>query len=254
MNDRAHARHRRLRRRLPARLIERAKPEDLRLFIIECPLETWGDKNVRDLFGDLVGLKLLGFGAFHKAGVLPVDTTDFFGRHYLSCVDTGDGLHLLASFRAVDLARCRSFNLPFAAESLAHAAGSPLHAKTVSEFVQQGDPVAYIGSWTMHPEVRRNPPLRAALRDHFSLGAILFLREAGVPRIIVGATLRFKVDRLLATVGYQALSSNGQVLPPIAVKHLHEEPVQLMYLDAGSPDVLGRAESLRGLWDSRVVY
>src|SRR5262245_11409892 len=239
---------------LPTGLIERARPEDLRLAVIECPLESWSDENARKLFGDLVGLKLLGFGAFHRNGALPVDTTDFFGRHYLSYVDSGDGSHLLAAFRAVDLDRCRSFNLPFAAESLARSAGAPLHAKALSEFVGRGDPVAYIGSWTMHPAVRDNPLLRNALRDHFSLGAILFLREAGVPRIVVGATLRFKVDRLLASVGYRALSHDGRALPPIAVKHLHEEPVQLMVLDECSDDVLERAEALRGLWDSRIVY
>ena len=248
------ARHRRIGEEFPSRLIERAEPGDLRLFVVECPLWKWDDENVRELFGDLVGLKLLGFGAFHKAGVLPVDTTDFFGRHYLSCVDSGDGLHLLAAFRAVDLERCRAFNLPFAAESLARSAGAPLHVQAVSEFVGQGDPVAYIGSWTMHPAVRQNPVLREALREHFSLGAILFLREAGVPRIVVGATLRFKVDRLLASVGYQALAYGGEALPPIAVKHLHEEPVQLMVLDRCGGDVLERAESLRGLWNSRTVY
>ena len=246
--------HPRVGEELPERLIERVALGDLRLFVIECPLEQWDDENVRALFGDLIGLKLLGFGAFHKAGVLPVDTTDFFGRHYLSCVDSGDGPRLLAAFRAVDLERCRSFNLPFAAESLARSAGAPLHAKALGEFVGRGDPVAYIGSWTMHPAVRRNPALRDALREHFSLGAILFLREAGVPRIVVGATLRFKVDRLLASVGYRPLSSDGQALPPIAVKHLHEEPVQLMVLDGCTADVLERAESLRGLWNRRTVY
>src|SRR5262245_29825926 len=103
MNETARPRHRRITESLPEGLVERAKPEDLRLFVIECPLESWRDRNVRELFGDLVGLKLLGFGAFHGARVLPVDTTDFFGRHYLSCVDSGEGLHLLAAFRAVDL-------------------------------------------------------------------------------------------------------------------------------------------------------
>ena len=39
--------------------IERAAPEDLRLVILECPLDNWADQSVRDLFGELVDLKML---------------------------------------------------------------------------------------------------------------------------------------------------------------------------------------------------
>jgi hypothetical protein len=235
-------------------MIERAVPEDLRMVILECPLDNWHVQNVRDLFGELVELKRLGFGAHYSAKVLPVDTTDFIGRHFLSCLETRDGLRPIAGFRAVDLERCRTFNQPFPAESLVRAAKAPRHVEAVRSYVERADSVSYIGSWTVHPAVRGNPRLRTALRDHFALGGILMHREVEVKNIILGATLRFKVDRLLAPVGYRPLAHDGEPLPPFAASHLHGELVQLVHLDRCSGAVLERAEALRGPWDSRMVF
>jgi hypothetical protein len=239
----------------PARqLVEHLSPRDLRLVVIECPLDGWGDRAVRGLFCDMVELKILGFGARYSAKVLPVDTTDFIGRHILSCVDSAEGLRAIAGFRAIDREQCRSFNLPFPAESLARAAGASRHVEAVRALLEPDEPLGYIGSWTVHPSVRDNLPLRAALRDHFALGAILLHREVGVTRLILGATLRFKVDRLLAAIGYRVLSHQGDPLPPIPARHLHGEQVQLMYLEEYQDAVLERAHGLRSLWEARVVF
>jgi hypothetical protein len=123
----------------------------------------------------------------------------------------------------------------------------------VRQFVDQGPAVSYIGSWTIHPGAYANQRLRASLREHFVLGSILFHREAGVERLILGATLRFKVDRLLRPVGYLPLVYEGTPLPPLAAQHLHGEPVLLMYLAEPANIVLERAEGLRSLWNARLA-
>jgi hypothetical protein len=235
-------------------MIECAAPEDLRMVILECPLDNWADPDVRNLFGDLVELKMLGFGANYSAKVLPVDTTDFIGRHFLSCLETPHGLRPVAGFRAIDVERCRAFNQPFPAESLVRAAKAPRHVEAVRDYVERAGPVSYIGSWTVHPAVRRNPCLRAALRDHFVLGGILMHREVEVENIILGATLRFKVDRLLAPVGYRPLTYDGEPLPPFAAPHLHGELVRLVHLNHCSGHALERTQALRGLWNARMVF
>jgi hypothetical protein len=249
-----HPGNRALRNQTAISMLEQAAPEDLRVVILECPLDSWQDQDVRTLFSDLVDLKMRGFGAQYSAKVLPVDTTDFIGRHFLSCLETPRGLRPIAGFRAVDLERCQSFNQPFPAESLARAAKAPRHAEAVRRYVEHGRPVSYIGSWTVHPAVRCNPRLRAALREHFALGGVLLHHEVGMHRIILGATLRFKVDRLLAPVGYRALAHDGEPLPPIAAPHLHGELVRLMHLDRCCGDALERARALRGAWNARMVF
>ena len=238
----------------PLETIEHATPEDLRLVVLDCPLEGWDDASVRKLFGDLVTLKKLGFGASYRDKVLPVDTTDFVGRHYLSCIEEPRGLQVVAGFRTVDLKRCQLFNLPFPALSLAHSASAPLHAEAVRRFIEQDATVSYVGSWTIHPGVNSNQSLRASLRDHFVLGSILFHREVGVERLILGATLRFKVDRLLRPVGYRPLDYEGSPLPPLAAQHLRSEPVQLMYFAGVTANVIKRAEGLHDLWNARLTY
>jgi len=237
----------------PLETFERAAPEDIRLAVLDCPLEGWNDQSVRGLFGDLVALKKVGFGALYHSKVLPVDTTDFVGRHYLSCIEGLHGLRVVAGFRTVDLDRCRTFNLPFPALSLALAADAPRHAEAVRRFVGEHTAVGYIGSWTIHPSLCGNQAVRASLRDHFVLGSILFNLAAGIERLILGATLRFKVDKLLRPVGYHPLDYEGNALPPLAAQHLHGEPVQLMCLTKPTRNVLKRTEVLRRLWNDRIV-
>jgi len=238
----------------PDPVVESASPGCLRFVTLDCPLERWTDPGVRAVFNEMVRLKMLGFGGHYAAHVLPVDTTDFIGYHVLTCVESVDGLHIAAAFRTVTSDRCRSFNLTFSAESLALQAEARAHASAVREFVGRDGNVGYLGSWTIHPSARANPFLRAALRDDFALGAILAHREeTGIPRMVVGATLRFKVDRLLSSVGFCPMSHEGAPLPPIAVRHLHGESVLLMSLDRPGEDVLQRAESLRERWSARVA-
>jgi len=235
----------------PDSVVERASPESLRFVTLDCPLERWRDPDVRAAFAEMVRLKMLGFSAQHAAGIMPVDTSDFIASHVLTCVDWHDGLHIASAFRTISTERCREFNLTFSAESLAIAADAREHAAAVREFVGENGHVGYLGSWTIHPSARDNPSLRAALRDDFALGCVLAHEEAGLPRMVVGATLRFKVDRLLSGVGFRPLSRRGEALPPINVRHLHGEPVLLMCRDeAGVPS---QAEALRGRWSARVA-
>jgi hypothetical protein len=69
--------------------------------------------------------------------------------------------------------------------------------------------------------------------------------------MVVGATLRFKVDRLLSGVGFRPLEREGTALPPIKVRHLHGEPVLLMYRDQA--DAPHEAQALRGRWSARMA-
>jgi len=235
----------------PDSVVESAAPDDLRFVTLDCPLERWRDLNVRAVFDEMVYLKKLGFGAQHAAGVMPVDTTDFIGSHVLSCIDAADGLHVAAAFRVISCERCRAFNMTFSAEALALQAEARTHAAAVREFVGGDARVGYVGSWTVHPSVHANVPLRAALHDDFTLGALLALQDAGIPRLVVGATLRFKVDRLLSAVGFLPLAHEGVPLPPIAVRHLRGEPVLLMCRDeAEAPQGM---EALHGRWSARVA-
>ena len=235
----------------PDSVVQGASPGNLRFVTLDCPLERWRDPHVRAAFAEMVRLKMLGFGSAHAAGIMPVDTSDFIASHVLTCVEGNDGLHLVAAFRSISTERCREFNLTFSAESLAIAADAREHAAAVRELVARDGRVGYLGSWTIHPSARDNASLRAALRDDFALGAILAHEEAGIPRMVVGATLRFKVDRLLSPVGFRPLSLRGAELPPIAVRHLHGESVLMMCRDeAAAPQA---AEALRGRWSARVV-
>lgn len=234
--------------------VEAARPEQLQIIVLDCPLEHWDEPAVRSLFCAMVDIKRIGFDAHYDAKVLPLDTTDFIGRHVLTCLPDSHGLlRVLAGYRAIDSERCKAFNLRFPAESLALAAGSAEHAAAVREFVDGGGPVGYLGSWTAHPAVRGNVQLRGALRDHFAMGGVLLHHESGVPRVMVGATLRFKVDRLLRPVGYRPLAHGGRPLPALRVGHLQGEFVQLMALESCAEALLEQPPRPGWGWERRIV-
>ena len=69
--------------------------------------------------------------------------------------------------------------------------------------------------------------------------------------MVVGATLRFKVDRLLSPVGFRPLALQTVELPPIKVRHLHDEPVLIMCRDKA--DAPREVAVLRERWRERVA-
>ena len=98
----------------------------LKIVTIEPLYDNWNNFLARDLFGQIVDVKLKGFGAHYPYGVMPIDTSDFISTHHLICQERDGELEVLSAFKTVDLNKAITHNLTFPALSLVKLAGLSL--------------------------------------------------------------------------------------------------------------------------------
>jgi hypothetical protein len=227
---------------------------NLRMVILNCPYDTWDQAETRDLFGKMASLKLRGYGSEYSYGVLPLDTTDFVGCHFMLCEDRRGQLQPIMACRMTTLERCRVHRLTFPALALAAMADTAQHVETVQAIVERcerrGSGIAYDGSLTIDPRIRRE---RRIVRDVFTAMFVLVHDAYGVQETIAGAVLRLKTGKYLSSFGYRALDRDGVPLAPVAVQPLLGEPVLLMHLAEFASDARAMADQYLRLWDRRLT-
>ncbi len=231
----------------------------LRCVILDRIYDIWDDPQAQALFQELVNLKRSGFGREYGYGVLPVDTLDLVSTHFAVCEERDGRLIPLMGARMTTLKRCRLFNQTFPALQLCTLASAPYHGSAFQQMIDgcssgNGANPSYWGLWTIHPDARQDRHLAAFLIK--SLGGVghWLARELGVTDQILGATLRFKVDRTGRTWGFEPLQLDGQDLPPLYVAHLLGEAVLLMRQTEPSANALELMEEFREFWDQRLVF
>lgn len=229
----------------------------LRCVVLDRVYDLWSDPVAQGLFQGLVDLKRAGFGKEYGYGVLPVDTHDLTSTHF-AMVEERDGcLVPLMAARMTTVERARLFNMTLPALQLCALAAAPYHGSAVQQLIDrcasEGRKLAYWGLWTIHPEARADPALSTLLAK--SLGGLghLLARESGVTDQILGATLRFKVDRTGRSWGFEPMLLDGAPLPPLEVAHLLGEPVLLMHQAKPSDAILRLMDEMASLWDAKLV-
>ena len=230
---------------------------DLQLVVIDCPYHCWHKPLARDLFTKMVDLKLKGFKPHYPPGALPLDTSDFLATHVLACVQNYGELIPVMGYRIMPLERCNDFNIPFPALSLTWAANAPVHARVIEEHIDrcmlEGKSISYLGSWSIHPRVKKPSALHRYLRELFIASQILVHTAYGLDESIIGATLRFKVDEIHAPLGYRPLSEGGEAFEAISVAHLFNERVIVMHLPCFTAEAYRTAEKWNANWKSRIT-
>lgn len=229
--------------------------EDIRPLLIAPPVDHWEDPRLSRIFHDLMGLKLKGYGAEYPKGVLPIDTSDFYAFHLVIGREVEGRFRPLMSGKTTPLSRTDFHHHAFPGLSLVEQAQAPHHAAVMKEQMercrQQKKELGYFGSWTVDPEVRRNPALRAYLRKIFPGLYVHFHLEIGVDEIVLGGTPRFKTECLFSRLGHQPLRAAEKELPQIQVRHLFGESVQVMHLKKFSLEALHEAQKTEALWKNR---
>jgi hypothetical protein len=231
--------------------------DNLRIIILECPYDTWGDPLTRDLFSKLVHLKIAGYQQEYEYGVLPVDTTDFIATHQLVCRETPEGFIPLTGYKSTTLERVKKHGLTFPGLGLVRSAQAQKHEKAVTQIIErcerENKSLAYTSTWTMDPSVKNNRELRMKLRDIFEAMYVLFHLEQQISEILVGGTLRFKTEALFEFWGHHFLQLGREILPPIYVPHLLDEKVVVMHLKKFSEAAIKKVEPFRFMWNQKMT-
>ena len=233
-----------------------------RIVIIESPYANWGELGVPDFFSKIVSLRKAGFGGVYPPEVLPVDTADFIGNHFIICEETPENLEPVLIYKSISSQRCRAHNLTFPLIGLAQAAKADFPFRVLSELLveyqNRGHDPFYNGGWTIKPEIRKDREKVGILKSIMMGVEVLFHQELShdFSKTVVfsGGAIRFKVPEYLASYGFKPITFEGNPLDPIHVVHLGGEPASFLYLTEFSPEAKQAAESIKYLWSNRIHF
>jgi hypothetical protein len=137
------------------------------------------------------------------------------------------------------------------------SAGAKAHVEAMEELIDEcrkdGEDLAYLGSWTVDPDVRREPELQRALKEIFISSYCLFYEEQKISRIALGGTLRFHTEKVFAEMGHRPLALRGEPLKTIRVAHLFGEEVMVMFAKGFNQALKPTVERWKPLWNARIL-
>ena len=232
--------------------------EKLKIVVLESPYDCWDDPLTRNLLRDLIGVKLRGYGREYPYGVLPVDGADLISTHMSICRIEHDGtLRPLMGIRWTSLKKCRLHYINFPGRSLLQQANAPDHAqaleKIIAEVEKQGKDLFYSGALSIDPLERNSKERSNFFRELLTLMYVRYQKETNFSELMAGGTMRFKIEKWLATLGHVSLMKNDVELGPINVNHLAGEQVQVMHLKNFSFEALRIAKKWEHMWEERLV-
>ncbi len=234
--------------------------KNFEIAIVRHASDNWDNPEVQRLFAQIVQLKIQGYHCEYPEGVLPVDTTDFICDHIVICQrDTPFQLRPVLAFKSTNLESCRRHRISFPGITLAEQAGAKPHAETLRAIVAACERlhqnIAYVGSWTISPDVRKNRDLVLQIKEIMKVIFYFYHSELRIDKIVAGATQRFKTGDFIKFWGFEPLlDSQNAVLEPIRVKHLFDELVQLQYLQKFTDESRNFAVAHSHIWHNRTEY
>lgn len=230
-----------------------------RVVVLDCPYDDFNRPETRQLFDQMVDVRIRGYQAAYGYGVLPLDGTDFIGTHVLFCEERAQSLRVVSTMKSVSYERCRRFNASFPAIGLALASKQEHQVRYVEREIRDaessGTDISYIAGWTIDPvwkhENRAEVPM---LRDLYAMANVFWHMESGVRRILIGGNVRFKTDRFFERLGFEyGRDEEGSPLPSFGASFAFGEPVILLGLRSHSRFAEETAGRLRPLWEERLV-
>lgn len=232
--------------------------EGLKLVILDCPYDSWEQPGTQELFGKLVQMKKAGYSPYYPYGALPVDTSDFVGRHRLICKDVEGKLIPVAGFRGISLDRCEVHRIAFPAIAKCRGSNATVHEKAVFKILsrakEEGRQINYEGSMTLDPEVHKSPEFTGLFKN--LVGGILHcdMRDANISELVCTAVMRLKVNKYFTALGFlPVLGEGGDELPPFGAAHLRGEPIMLMRTTKFADSIIRFAEEeMRFFWNARL--
>jgi hypothetical protein len=230
---------------------------EYQIVVVDSFYDLMGDPEVRHLFGKLAELRIGGYLMGYPYGVLPFSGLDLPAIQLLVCRKTPEGLEPVSGFKAVTLARCREFQADFPALDVVSGAGNEKHMQAILDLIadsdRKGESLCYIGSWTIHPELRKDGEAAKFFRDTTTLFIVKLLKEYGFDQLVTFAALKFKVEKYHQWVGMKPLRLRDKILPDFAIRFLFGDLGRGAVVRSGdlSPEALAVADRLELLWRNR---
>lgn len=231
-------------------MIESLIPK-IKIVLLSNPVSTWDDPLTRDLFFQLISLKLKGYGRSYPDGVIAVDSVDFIADHLLLCEERRDGgLRVLMGYKSVLQSRCEHYHFPFPALPLLKSSKAdqyiPKIEKILADAKKRGEELAYSSSWTIDEHAQQNRELNRYLRKLFTTMIVGYHRDHNIPQWMTCGVVRFRTDEYFNFLGGQALTD------AFAQYSLEGEPVRMFHIAQHSEQALASAAENEHVWKNRL--
>src|SRR4051812_31740164 len=99
----------------------------LKIIVLDCAYDTISEPATQEILGKVAALKIFGYRASHGYGILPVDSTDFVGKHTIVCEETPDGDRVLAATKSITIRCCDMFRIGLPMVNTAKACKDPYY-------------------------------------------------------------------------------------------------------------------------------
>jgi len=210
----------------------------LQVILLDCPYDTYREsKFTRDLLSDVFKLKLDGYLAHYKYGMLPISDFDFMAKHIILCKNVNEVYYPLAAFKSISNETCKRFNIDFPA--INHKFGKfkadfMLFVDAMNTWQTrlevQNKVYAYNASWTMQPDIEKN--LRNICREISIAMFYFFYNTEKIEHVINSTSEKYKVNKLQEFMGLKYLNDEAEnTLSSFRSPAFQQEPFFLMYLD-----------------------
>lgn len=128
----------------------------LKIVLLRSPYYTMSESGLsKDIFSEMLSVRLNGFRSYYGCDVMPVHTVDFISDHVVICDESDGEYKSLASFKYVAIDVCEKFNvIPPLYTVLEDPVNSEVDCDAFNNYINNwsANKSAYYGSFVVNPE------------------------------------------------------------------------------------------------------
>lgn len=227
---------------------------------LRCPFEAWEDKEVREIFSQMVAVKKAGY-QFNYSSVLPVDTLDFISDHYLVWKIVDGEKRYIAGMKGISLETVTRYkqSLPCVSllSTISKVANVKLHLQVmnslINEFKGREELAWYYNGWTMHPDFRgKDNDSRTLVLA--SVATIAFAQDDHKAGLGLGSGMpHLKTDKVFAEMGYHPWKLNQEELPSLPSPNYDMRETVFIEWRKNPEAYMERVKFLKRFWNNREI-
>ncbi len=235
------------------------KLDDIQIVLVRSLYDNVQSKEVKDIWGNLIEMKVKGYKAEYPEGILPFDTSDLVATHLVVC-NKNDSMKPLFAFKSITLDKCDYHRIPFPMIAMTAGKEQDKHVLAVNSLVnhyretKKSHMLAYNGSFTCDPDCRKYSNFKDLLWDLTLTLLVKYYTDYNIPHVVAVASKQFRVDRRKLLWGWKYLQHENEVLDALNCYPLFDTLFAPMELKQHSELAINVANKYQNLWDNRVVY
>lgn len=228
---------------------------DLQVVILEAPKETLLVPDGKELFANVMELRIKGYTNIHTNAILPMDTSDFLATHLIVCTKKNPLENVLMSYKSTSFQLCKKFNLAFPFTTILEKSAHPNcinEMKNILEHCEKtGQDLSYDAGWTVNPQIRENKELQIALKEIVVSFLVHHHRDYNIPHWVTFGICKVKTDQLFLKMGATEISDQ----PMISHPYLLQADARALILENHqyTEYAMEISRKYQDLWESRIT-